>query len=96
MDSMNRVQEHFEGQSDEAPMMTRCAQACETAIQEHPLAMTLALFGVGMGLGVMVGSALAEPMGLRRQPAVAENLGRRILDSISEYLPASVQRQLNI
>jgi len=93
MESMNRMQEHFEGESADAPM-ARCAAAAENAIQEHPLAMTLAMFGVGMGLGVALGAALAEPMGVRRQP-VAENLGRKILDSIAEYLPASVQKQLH-
>jgi hypothetical protein len=91
----NRIQEHFEGNESDAPMAARCAAACESAIQDHPLAMTLAMFGVGMGLGVVIGSALAEPMGIRKQP-VAENLGRKILDSIAEYLPASVARQLNI
>ncbi len=97
MESMNRMHEHFEGDATDAPMASKCAAACESAIQEHPLAMTLALFGVGLGLGVVVGSALAEPMGLRRPPQrTAENLGRKILDSISEYLPASVQKQLNI
>jgi len=76
-------------------MASRCAEAAESAIHEYPLATTLAMFGVGLGLGVMVGSALAEPIGLRRQPT-AENLGRKILDSIAEYLPASVQRQLHV
>jgi len=94
MASMNRVQEHFEGENAEAPMASRCAAAAESAIKDHPLAMTLAVFGVGMGLGVVFGSALAEPMGIRKQP-VAENLGRKILDSIAEYLPASVQKQLH-
>jgi hypothetical protein len=95
MESMNRVQDHFQGDPSSEPMASRCVAACETAIQDHPLAMTLALFGAGMGLGVMIGTALAEPMGLRKEP-VAEHLGRKILDSISEYLPASVQKQLNI
>jgi hypothetical protein len=94
MESKNRIQEHFEGEATETPMASRCAAACESAIKDHPLAMTLAMFGVGMGLGVVVGSALAEPMGIRKQP-VAENLGRKILDSIAEYLPASVQKQLH-
>ncbi|QDT54839.1 hypothetical protein Pan44_28770 [Caulifigura coniformis] len=94
MEPMNRMHEHFEGETAEAPMMSRCTAAAESAIQEHPLAMTLALFGVGLGLGVVVGSALAEPMGVRKQPT-AENLGRKILDSIAEYLPASVQKQLH-
>jgi len=94
MESMNRMHEHFEGDASEMPMASRCAAAAESAIQEHPLAMTLAMFGVGLGLGVVVGSALAEPMGIRRQPT-AENLGRKILDSIAEYLPASVQKQLH-
>jgi len=94
MESMNRIHEHFESDASESPMAS-CAAAAESAIKEHPLAMTLALFGVGLGLGVVVGSALAEPMGLRRQPT-AENLGRKILDSIAEYLPASVQKQLQV
>jgi len=94
MESMNRMQEHFESDSSE-PMASRYAAACESAIKDHPMAMTLAMFGVGMGLGVVIGSALAEPMGMRKQP-VAEHLGRKILDSISEYLPASVAKQLNI
>jgi len=93
MDS-NRVREHFEETSD-MPMASRCAAAAESAVQEYPLAMTMAMFGVGLGLGVVVGSALAEPMGLRQQPT-AEKLGRKILDSIAEYLPASVQRQLHV
>jgi hypothetical protein len=95
MESMNRMQEHFEGDATQEQLAARCAAACESAIKEHPMAMTLAVFGVGMGLGVVLGSALAQPMGLRKQP-VAENLGRKILDSISEYLPASVAKQLNI
>ena len=94
MESMNRVREHFDDTSSGEPMTARCAAAAESAIQEYPLAMTLAVFGVGLGLGAMVGSALAEPMGIRRQPT-AENLGRKILDSIAEYLPASVQKQLH-
>jgi hypothetical protein len=52
------------------------------------------VFAAGLGLGVMVGNALAEPMGIRPQRQ-AENIGRRILDSIAEYLPASVQQQLH-
>ena len=94
MESMNRIQEHLEGDASEMPMGSRCAAACESAIKDHPLAMTLAVFGLGAGLGVVIGSALAEPMGIRKQP-VAENLGRKILDSIAEYLPASVQKQLH-
>ena len=94
MESKNRIQDHLEAETSEQPMASRCAAAAESAIQDHPLAMTLAIFGVGMGLGVMLGSAIAEPIGLRKQP-VAENLGRKILDSIAEYLPASVQKQLH-
>ena len=91
---MNRMHEHFSGETSEAPMASRCAAAAESAIKEYPLAMTMAVFGVGLGFGFLVGNALAEPMGLRRQPT-AENLGRKILDSIAEYLPASVQKQLH-
>jgi hypothetical protein len=90
--STNRVQEHFEEQVQ--PMMSRCSEAAEAAIHDNPLGITLAVFGAGLGLGVLLGCALAEPMGLKPQP-VADNIGRKILDAISEHLPASIQKQLH-
>ena len=91
--SMNRMHEHF-SEGGEQPIMGRCLEATESVIKDYPLGMTLAVFAAGLGLGVIVGNSIAEPMGIRRQPT-AENLGRKILDSISEYLPASVQKQLH-
>lgn len=91
--SMNRMHEHFADEGEQ-PMMGRCLEATESAIKEYPLGMTLAVFAAGLGFGVLIGNAIAEPIGIRRQPT-AENLGRKILDSIAEYLPASVQKQLH-
>jgi len=90
---MNRVQEHFEDQAQ--PMMARCSEAAEAAIHDYPLGVTLAVFAAGLGLGVMVGSSLAEPMGVRSQPT-ADNIGKKILDAIAEHLPASLQKQLHV
>ena len=90
--SMNRINEHLADEGEQ-PAMGRYLEATESAIKEYPLGVTLAVFAAGLGVGALIGNALAEPMGMRRQPT-AENLGRKILDSISEYLPASVQKQL--
>ncbi len=90
---MNRVQEHLAEEASQEPLMARCNAAAEAAIKDYPLAMTMAVFGAGLGLGVLIGEALASPMGLRPEPT-AEKLGRKILDSIAEYLPASVQKQI--
>jgi hypothetical protein len=91
--SRNRVRQHLENESDSsAPLLSRYAEQAEEAIQEYPLGVTLAALAAGLSVGAMIGCALASPRGLR-QPAVAENLGRRILDSIAEYVPASIQQQ---
>jgi hypothetical protein len=92
--SKNRVKQHLENEEDSAnPMLSQCVERAEEMIQEYPLGMTLAALAAGLGVGALIGASLARPMGLQ-QPAVAETLGRRILDSISEYLPASVQQQI--
>lgn len=89
--SKNRVEEHFE--ESETPLMERCSTMCQQTFEEYPLGVTLGVFAAGLGLGAMVGAALAKPLGLQHE-AIAETLGRRVLHSISDLLPESIQQQL--
>lgn len=90
--STNRVREHFpEGV---AGVADQCYEAVEEAVQENPVAITLAVFGIGLAIGTAAAVMLSRP----RRPshlAMAESIGRRVLDSVSEYLPASLQAHLH-
>lgn len=90
--SYNRVSAHEE-QMDAESALARCTAACEESVNEYPLTWTLGAFAIGIGLGAAVGASLSRPLGLQRQ-STAEHLGHRVLDSIYELLPDTVQRHL--
>jgi hypothetical protein len=86
----NRVREHLRD-SEEKPMFSRYAESAQCAMEEYPIGVMLGFFAAGIGLGAIIGAALAEPMGFRHRET-AESIGRRVLNSISEYVPESLQR----
>lgn len=78
-----------EGQNSWPAQLERPCAAMEQAVRDKPVVATLAAFGIGVGLGAVVGCLMADRAFDRRQ--VASNLGQRILDSISQYVPETVQ-----
>jgi hypothetical protein len=64
--------------------------------REYPLPSMLLVFGVGLGVGVLLGQALAGPLTHMMQPAptMSERLGRQMLDYVGSVLPESIARQL--
>ena len=64
--------------------------------QEYPLSSMLVVFGAGLGIGILLGQCLAEPLNQMMQPqqTTTERLGRQMLDYMHSILPASVARQL--
>jgi hypothetical protein len=92
--SFNRVSSQQGGAEMEAESaLARCTAATERSVDAYPLTWTLGAFAIGIGLGAAIGAAMARPLGFRHE-AVATNLGRRVLDSIYEVLPESVQRHM--
>lgn len=71
----------------------RCCTNVETAIEEYPLATTVGVFAIGLTLGVAAGAALAAPLHLRRR-RTAETLGRRVLETLQDYVPDSMNQYL--
>jgi hypothetical protein len=70
----------------------------EDMVTNHPATSGLVIFGVGLGLGLLIGQALMSGM---RQPTTrwldrrrAEKFGRQVLDAISEYLPQPLASRL--
>jgi hypothetical protein len=87
----NRMREHFEESREAEPITSRCMHAAEDTIRENPVVATLALFGIGMGIGVFLGRSIAQSD--RFRPAAKPRM-QRWLDSMSGALPESIRRQM--
>ena len=63
-------------------------QQLDHMIQEWPASSMLTAFGVGFGMGVVLGVIMAEPT--RHEASTAERMGRSVLDAIARVLPESL------
>ncbi|MDX1945034.1 MAG: hypothetical protein SFU86_06475 [Pirellulaceae bacterium] len=61
-------------------------------VREYPVSSLLLVFGVGLGIGVLVGQACAGPLlsMAYHEPTTTERLSRQAYDALSSVLPASV------
>lgn len=69
-------------------------------VGQYPLSSVLAVFGIGLGVGVVVGSILGAPVMPRpsfgqRTELAAEKLGRQMLDAIAGVLPESLAKHIS-
>lgn len=71
----------------------RCREISQATVEDYPLSTTIGMFAIGLSLGVAVGAAMARPMG-RSHSHMAESLGRRLLDTLHDYVPDSVNQYL--
>lgn len=83
MQATNRIQQWIPRQTADA--------ACAT-VENHPLATTFTMFGIGIGVGVAVGILLAETC--FAAPAQSSTISGRTWDAMSQYLPESVLRTI--
>ena len=80
----NRVNHHF-----------REAMAHPTEmVKDHPLPSMLLMFGLGMGVGVVVAQALCSGLMEDEPPTMSEKLRKQVFDAVSGVLPPSMLRQL--
>jgi hypothetical protein len=63
-----------------------------SAVDDRPLAMTFAAFGIGIGVGVALGMALQEMT--RETPKPAESFTRQAFQAMSHALPEAWSRQM--
>lgn len=73
-------------------MVRHPRETIEHVIRDSPATATLTAFGIGLGLGAIVGCLLANRGAERRH--LATSLGSRMLDSVGEYLPQSIQQRI--
>ena len=71
----------------------------QECISEYPLASTLSAFGIGMGIGLLIGMAVAGESSPKPRHWYnldsAEEYGRRILDAVTSALPNSIAKRIS-
>jgi hypothetical protein len=63
-------------------------------VKDHPLPSMLLMFGLGMGVGVVVAQALCSSLIEEESPTMTEKMRKQVFDAISGVLPPSMMRQL--
>ena len=66
-------------------------------VDEHPLTAVTALFGLGLGVGLLLGHTIAESAGrtLFHEDTLTEKLTSQIRDVLKSSLPKGLSRHLS-
>jgi hypothetical protein len=87
--SQRYAEEQSESWSD------RCCDEVARAVDENPAGSLLTAFGAGLGIGVALGLTVAFSSARPKPRSRAEDLGHRILEAISDYVPDSISKRLS-
>jgi hypothetical protein len=65
--------------------------------REYPMSSMLVIFGVGVGVGLVLSQAIAAPLGhmMQPEPTMTEKLGQRVMEAIRPMVPDSIARSCN-
>ena len=82
------------------PTVADAVTDAEALVSHYPLSSVLVVFGIGLGIGVALGSILGGPVMPRpsfgqRTEIAAERLGRQVLDAIAGVLPESLSKHVS-
>jgi len=93
----NRMQEGFGSFQGLQETFNEALERPAELVKEYPLSTMLLMFGVGLGVGVVLSqtvcSAFAEAM--ETEPTMAEKVKRQVYDAVSQVLPPSMMKQLH-
>lgn len=66
--------------------------------REYPMSSMLVIFGVGLGVGLVLSQAVAAPLAnmMQPEPTMTEKLGQRVYEAIRPMLPDSIARSCNM
>jgi len=64
-------------------------------VREYPLASMLLMFGMGLGVGVLVSQSLCSVLSeMAEEPTMTEKVRKQVMDALSHVVPASTLRQI--
>jgi hypothetical protein len=63
-------------------------------MEEHPLPSTLVSFGIGIGIGVIIGHALAGSSRHEAESSTMEKFGRQAFEALRGSIPEALSRHL--
>jgi len=82
----NRINEQFREAMEQPAELVR----------EYPLASMLLMFGMGLGVGVVVSSAICSGLAemTEHDPTMSEKLKKQVYDALSNVISPSMLKQL--
>jgi hypothetical protein len=64
-------------------------------VKEYPLASMLLMFGMGLGVGVLVSHSLSGLLAeMAEEPTMTEKVRRQVMDALSHVVSPSTLRQI--
>jgi hypothetical protein len=81
---MDRVNEGFQ----------HALERPQEVLQEYPVSSMLVMFGLGLGVGLLVSQALCSTM-LEPEPTMTERWQRNLMHAADRVLPSGMSRQLH-
>jgi len=64
-------------------------------VREYPLASMLLMFGMGLGVGVVVSQSLCSVLGeIAEEPTMTEKVRKQVIDALSHVVSPSTLRQI--
>lgn len=93
----NRISSHSEspGLSDIRNTCGRIHSTAKQTIEDHPLVSTLAVFGVGLAVGTLLGGLMADSGNSHRERTLSKRIQQRVSAVLSEMIPDSLEQKLH-
>jgi len=84
--------------SSTAESAMQAIQQPREIVEQYPISSMLLVFGVGLGVGIVLSQTLCEPIARAWQPepTMTEKLGRSMYEAMSSVLPESVLRRMSV
>src|SRR4030095_1592787 len=77
--------------------MTEALSQPTEMVKEYPISSMLVVFGVGLGVGVLLAQTVCDSMirAMAPEPTMMERLGRQMYETFQAAVPESLTKRMN-